>query len=77
MRRHFLISFACLLVLSAASAGFAQVDTLRRQESYFKRAMTDWDTPGMAISVVKDDKIIFAQGYGVRLDGYLLSSVAL
>jgi CubicO group peptidase (beta-lactamase class C family) len=28
--------------------------------------MADWQTPGLAIAVVKDGKIVFAKGYGVR-----------
>jgi CubicO group peptidase (beta-lactamase class C family) len=28
--------------------------------------MRDWEVPGMAIAVIKDDKVVFAKGYGVR-----------
>ncbi len=28
--------------------------------------MTDWEAPGLAIAVVRNDSIIFAKGYGVR-----------
>ena len=28
--------------------------------------MKEWEVPGLAIAIVKDDKVIFAKGYGVR-----------
>ena len=28
--------------------------------------MTDWDMPGFAVAIVKNDSVIFAKGYGVR-----------
>src|SRR4029453_225554 len=33
---------------------------------YVNKAMTDWGVPGVAIAVIKDDRIVFAKGYGVR-----------
>lgn len=35
-------------------------------DSYIERGMTDWQIPGLAISIVKDGKVIFQKGYGVR-----------
>ena len=34
--------------------------------SYAKQAKKEWHIPGMAIAIVKDDKIIYAQGFGER-----------
>ena len=31
-----------------------------------QEAMDDWNVPGAAIAVVKDDRVVFAKGYGVR-----------
>ena len=50
------------------------VDTLRAQntppfegfDDYVNRSMKEWEIPGMAIAIVKDDKVVFAKGYGVR-----------
>ena len=44
-------------------AFLAQFDTLAGKE------MNDWDVPGMAVAVVKDGKIVFAKGYGVKKAG--------
>lgn len=35
-------------------------------EEYVNKAIKDWDVPGVAIAIVKDDKIVFAKGFGVR-----------
>ena len=59
-----------VLLLVGVSVG---ISTARSQappfagfDDYVNAAMKDWDVPGMAISVIKDDKVIFAKGYGVR-----------
>lgn len=35
-------------------------------DGYIETAMKAWEVPGLAIAVVKDDSVIFAQGFGVR-----------
>ncbi|HEU4769179.1 MAG TPA: serine hydrolase [Pyrinomonadaceae bacterium] len=35
-------------------------------DEYVQQAMKQWEVPGLAIAVVKDDRIVFAKGYGVR-----------
>jgi CubicO group peptidase (beta-lactamase class C family) len=35
-------------------------------DAYVAKAVRDWQAPGLAIAVVKDGKIVFAKGYGVR-----------
>jgi CubicO group peptidase (beta-lactamase class C family) len=44
----------------------AQDAPLRGFDDYFNKAIKDWGVPGVAIAVVKDDRIVFAKGYGVR-----------
>ncbi|HKW47187.1 MAG TPA: serine hydrolase [Gemmatimonadaceae bacterium] len=41
-------------------------DPLRDLDSYTAKAVADWKVPGLAIAVVKDGRIVFAKGYGVR-----------
>jgi CubicO group peptidase (beta-lactamase class C family) len=54
-----------LLLLFACSFAFGQdkVDVL---DKYIEASRNAWKVPGMAVTVVQDDKIIFAKGYGVR-----------
>jgi CubicO group peptidase (beta-lactamase class C family) len=35
-------------------------------DAYAEQALRDWQAPGVAIAVVKNDSVIFARGYGVR-----------
>ena len=35
-------------------------------EGYAVRAMKDWEIPGMAISIVRGDRVLLAKGFGVR-----------
>src|SRR5205807_8221578 len=34
-------------------------------DTYTAQAVKDWGAPGLAISVVKDGRVVFAKGYGV------------
>ncbi len=33
------------------------------------KALADWQVPGLAVAVVKDDKVLLSKGYGVRRTG--------
>ncbi len=35
-------------------------------DSYIERGMSQWQIPGLAIAIVKDGKVIFSKGYGVK-----------
>ena len=63
-RLFLLFSFYLLLFLPVlaqdSSAKIAEID------AYAQKVQSDWKIPGMAIAIVKDDKVIFAKGYGVR-----------
>lgn len=61
----------CTLIIALILAGyaFAQPTPLAGFDEYAEKARVDWEVPGMAIAVVKDDKIVFAKGYGVRKVG--------
>src|SRR5579862_8346293 len=50
----------CLPVAEAGSSPLAGLD------EYITKAMRDWDVPGLAIAVVKDDKVVMAKGFGIR-----------
>lgn len=38
-------------------------------DGLFKRALQDFNVPGMAIAIVKDNELVLAKGYGVRKAG--------
>ena len=60
-------SVALILTLFIGSlSAIAQDAPLQGLDNYVNKALKDWDVPGVAIAIIKDDKIVFAKGYGVR-----------
>lgn len=41
-------------------------DTSHRLDPQVEEIMASWHLPGLAVAVVKDDKVVFARGYGIR-----------
>lgn len=62
---------AALLVVLGATPVVAQRPPreLRDLDAWIARAMHEWEVPGLAVAVVKDDSLVFARGYGVRALG--------
>ena len=57
------------LASAILSAGAAQAQSDARSaefDAYVAQAVKDWQAPGLAVSVVKDGRVVFAKGYGVR-----------
>src|SRR5918993_1303981 len=54
------------LLLAGAGRARAQEAPLAGFDDYVNQALKDWEVPGLAVAVVKDDRIVFAKGYGVR-----------
>ncbi|TDK22719.1 serine hydrolase [Luteimonas aestuarii] len=58
-----------LLLAGLPVATFAQTATppeLEGIEASVERGMRDWQIPGLTVSVVKDDAVVWARGFGVR-----------
>ncbi|HLA94647.1 MAG TPA: serine hydrolase domain-containing protein, partial [Pyrinomonadaceae bacterium] len=58
--------FLLLVVYSLAAFGQDLDAKLAEIDAYAKTVMASHGGPGMAIAVVKDDKTVFAKGYGTR-----------
>ncbi len=69
-RSAVLAAYAALTLLSqtprAAETATPPPAPLSGLDAYIGEAMKDWQTPGLAIAVVRDGKLVFAKGYGVR-----------
>ena len=59
---------AVVLALGLAHPALAQ-DPLSDLDAFIGRGMRDWRIPGLAITVVKNDTVVYAKGYGVRTAG--------
>ncbi|MGH9971180.1 MAG: serine hydrolase [Pyrinomonadaceae bacterium] len=55
-----------LLLAAGLQVAQAQPAPLTGFDDYVNKAIKDWEVPGVAIAIVKDDRIVFAKGYGVR-----------
>jgi CubicO group peptidase (beta-lactamase class C family) len=62
--KKILIPFLFLLALSAQSQNLAQ--QVKEFDAYVETSRKLYEVPGLAITVVKDGKIIFKKGYGVQ-----------
>jgi CubicO group peptidase (beta-lactamase class C family) len=66
-RRQTISAYALLLImLFSAHLVTAQDAPLQGFDDYVNKARADWNVPGLAIAIVKDNKVVFARGYGVR-----------
>ena len=64
--RHLRLTAFLFLVLAAFVPAYAQEAPLNGFDDYVNKALRDWEVPGLAIAIVKDDRIVLAKGYGVR-----------
>ncbi|MDX5419500.1 MAG: serine hydrolase [Hymenobacteraceae bacterium] len=66
--RSWLLLLLAIFTLQATAQTSTPKTTpdLSKLDAYYQKALKDWDVPGMAIAIVKNDSVIFAKGYGVR-----------
>jgi CubicO group peptidase (beta-lactamase class C family) len=65
-QRHFRLTTLVFLVVAAFLPAYAQEAPLTGFDDYVNKALREWEVPGLAIAIVKDDRIVLAKGYGVR-----------
>lgn len=56
---------AVIPILTVVGISAAQSPPLQGLDAYIEQEMSQWQVPGLAVAVVKDDEIVFANGYGV------------
>ena len=67
MRLRRTLLLLALLVVARPVA--AQELNLSGFDDYVRQALRDWEVPGVAIAIVKNDAVVLARGYGVRKTG--------
>ncbi len=55
-----------LAILLLRTIAFAQTPDISELDEYIAGAREAWDVPGLAVAIVKDDRVVLAKGYGVR-----------
>jgi CubicO group peptidase (beta-lactamase class C family) len=68
MRRKISVCMiAMLAILSCVSQSVSAQEAPGKEfDEYVHKALKQWEVPGVAIAIVKNDQIVFAKGYGVR-----------
>lgn len=57
---------ALLLALCIVSTAAAQTAPPADLDAWVARSMKEFDVPGLSLAIVKDGKVVYAKGYGVR-----------
>jgi len=68
MKHKGIITTALLavLVIFPLSTVRAQQGPGPEFDKYINDALKEWQVPGLAIAIIKDDRVVFAKGYGTR-----------
>ncbi|MBY0480577.1 MAG: serine hydrolase [Chitinophagaceae bacterium] len=72
MKRWGLTGIVCLFLFPQtllAQKKLKAIDSIAVFDAYVQQAIKDWEAPGLAIVVVKDNEIIFKKSYGLRALG--------
>ncbi len=64
--RVFLVAVSMMVVLATRSDLRADENEAEKLHAFIEQGVKDWSLTGLAVAVVKDDKIVFIRGYGVR-----------
>ena len=66
LRKILLVVFV-LFVINAQGQRKRKINFLKDSiDKYIAQGMADWNIPGMAVIIVKDDKVVWMKGYGVK-----------
>ena len=62
-----LLSIVFFSTLSAQTGSSPTPDFIRDSlDSYIQKGLVDWNLPGLSVVIVKDGKVVWMKGYGVR-----------
>ena len=64
--KHLLAFFLATTVLTSFAQKKPTAKQLQEFDAYVEAVRKEWDVPGLAITVVKDNQVVFKKGYGVR-----------
>lgn len=70
MRRAVAAQLGSILTLLVATGPLVAQGTtaaqVRELDAFIARGVRDWQIPGLTVSIVRNDSVLFARGYGVR-----------
>ena len=62
-------SLSAQSVRVGASSASSKDKTIEMLDAMFSKSIVDFNVPGMAIAIIKDDKVLLSKGYGVKTVG--------
>jgi len=68
MKRFFLVITLILMGLSL-NARKTDAEIYTNLDSFIRKVRSDWEVPGMSVTVIKDGKVFLSKGYGVKVKG--------
>ncbi|MCF8236174.1 MAG: serine hydrolase [Bacteroidales bacterium] len=60
-----LIGFVLVSIITMAQDQNLE-EKISKLDTFYERAVQEWDVPGMAVAIVKDDSVLLAKGYGLK-----------
>ncbi|HVQ36447.1 MAG TPA: serine hydrolase [Pyrinomonadaceae bacterium] len=67
LKNHIQLLLLIFVLLSSGPARAQSTEArLAEFHEYAQKAGADWKVPGFSVAIVKDDKVVFARGYGIR-----------
>lgn len=70
MKNLLLLLFIVMLIPGQISAQTAlEREVLTNLDQFYEKTQKEWDIPSMSVAIVKDGKVIFNKGYGVKEAG--------
>src|SRR5213080_1089160 len=64
-----IVLFAVALMVCGVAARAQDADVAKKLQgfdAYMEQTLKDWNTPGVGVGIVVNDKLVFAKGYGYR-----------
>lgn len=59
----------CLIFISAPFNAYSEDKRLKGLDAFIEKAMEEYDVPGVSVTVVKDNDVVYLKGFGVRKIG--------
>jgi len=66
LHRSASVLFTLFAVLWVFTPTDARTSGIKDLDAYIEKTMQDWQVPGLAVALVKGDKVVYMKGYGVR-----------
>jgi len=66
---RFCVLTLAVLGLACGAAAQPVAPDLQKLDAYIEKARAEWEVPGLTVAIVKDGKVVFAKGYGVKEQG--------